>query len=115
MSSPQQSTVRCPNCRQPVQATIYNIVDVGKEPRLKEMLLRGQINALSCPNCGYRGALSMPMLYHDPVKQLALVLMPPELGLKRDEEERQIGKLTNALMESIPQEQRKMYMLQPQM
>ena len=33
MSTPQTSSVRCPQCRQPVQATVYSIVDVGKEPR----------------------------------------------------------------------------------
>jgi hypothetical protein len=115
MPSPQTTTVRCPQCRQPVQATVYSVVDVGKEPRLKQALLRGQINAINCPNCGYHGALAMPMLYHDPAKQLALVVMPMELGLKREAEEREIGKLTNALIESMPAEQRKMYMLQPRM
>lgn len=113
MSSPQATTVRCPNCRQPVQANLYSIIDVGKQPQLKDALLRGQINAINCPHCGYRGMLGSPVLYHDPAKQMALVLMPMELGLKRDEEERQIGKLTNALIESTPQEQRKMYMFQP--
>jgi hypothetical protein len=113
MPSPQNTTVRCPQCRQPVQATIYSVVDAGKEPRLKEALLRGQINTINCPNCRYHGALATPMLYHDAAKQLALVLMPMEMGLKREAEEREIGKLTNALIESVPAEQRKMYMLQP--
>ncbi|MEP7200905.1 MAG: CpXC domain-containing protein, partial [Chloroflexota bacterium] len=114
MSSPQSTSVRCPNCGQPVRANVYSIVDVGTQPRLKDALLRGQINAIACANCGYRGMLALPLLYHDPAKQLALVLLPMELGLKRDDEERQIGKLTNALMESLPPEQRKMYLLQPQ-
>ncbi|MBI5878000.1 MAG: hypothetical protein HZB53_10130 [Chloroflexi bacterium] len=113
MSAPQTTTVRCPQCRQPIQAQIYSIVDVGREPSLKSALLRGQINALACPQCGYRGALGAPMLYHDPAKQLALVFLPMELGLKREEEERQIGRLANALMDSMPAEQRKMYMLNP--
>ncbi len=115
MSSPQTASVRCPQCQQPVTAHIFNIVDVGKQPQLKDALLRGQINAVSCSNCGYRGMLAMPLLYHDPAKELALVLMPMELGLKREEEERTIGRLSNALMDSVPAEKRKMYMLQPRM
>ena len=115
MSTPQTTSVRCPQCRQPVQANVYSVVDVGMEPRLKEALLRGQINAINCPNCGYHGPLPVPMLYHDPAKQLALVMMPMEMSLKRDAQEREIGKLTNRLIESIPAEQRKMYMLQPRM
>ena len=113
MSSPQNTTVRCPNCGNPVQANIHTLVDVGKQPALKNALLRGQINAVACPTCGYRGVLANPFIYHDPAKQLALILMPMELGLKRDDEERQIGRLSNLLMESYPPEQRKMYMLQP--
>ncbi len=113
MSSPQSTTVRCPNCANPVNASVYAIVDVGKQPSLKSALLRGQVNAIACPNCGYRGMIANPFIYHDPAKQLALVLLPMELGMKRDEEERQIGRLSNALMESYVAEQRKMYMLQP--
>jgi len=94
---------------------VHSIVDVGKEPGLKEGLLRGQINAINCPNCGYHGPLPVPMLYHDPAKQLALVLMPMEMGLKREAEEREIGKLTNRLIDSMPAELRKMYMLQPRL
>src|ERR671930_1388121 len=113
MPSPQTTTVRCPNCGNPVSASIYSIVDVGKQPTLKNALLRGQVNAIACPTCGYRGVLANPFIYHDPAKQLALILLPMELGLKREDEERQIGRLSNALMESHPPEQRKMYMLQP--
>lgn len=113
MSSPQTTTVRCPNCGNPVSANIYSVIDAGKQPSLKNALLRGQVNAIACPNCGYRGVLANPFLYHDPAKQLALVLLPMELGLKREDEERQIGRLSNLLTESYPPEQRKMYMLQP--
>src|SRR5437762_10792205 len=104
MSSSQKTTVRCPNCGNPVQANIHTLVDVGKQPALKNALLRGQINAIACPTCGYRGVLANPFIYHDPAKQLALILMPMELGLKRDDEERQIGRLSNLLMESYPPE-----------
>src|SRR5437899_2522012 len=113
MSSPQSTTVRCPNCGNPVSANLYTVVDVGKQPALKNALLRGQVNTIACPSCGYRGMIANPFIYHDPAKSLALVLLPMELGLKRDDEERQIGRLSNALMESYAAEQRKMYMLQP--
>ena len=113
MSAPQSTRVSCPQCRQPVAANILSIIDVGQQPALKTALLRGQINAIQCPSCGYRGALATPLLYHDPAKQLALMLMPLELGLRRDEEEKTIGRLSNALVATIPNEQRKMYMFQP--
>jgi hypothetical protein len=115
MSAPQTTRVQCPQCRQPVTVNVMSVVDVGQQPQLKAAVLRGQINAVACPSCGYRGLMAMPMLYHDPAKQLALVVMPTELNLRREDEERTIGKLTNALLATIPNEQRKMYMLQPRM
>ena len=64
------------HCRQPVQANLYSIIDVGKQPQLKDALLRGQINAINCPHCGYRGMLGSPVLYHDPARvQRRLVRM----------------------------------------
>ncbi len=115
MSAPQTTRVQCPQCRQPVTVNVMSVVDVGQQPQLKAAVLRGQINAVACPSCNYRGLMATPMLYHDPAKQLAVVVMPMELKLRREDEERMIGKLTNALLATIPNEQRKMYMLQPRM
>jgi len=59
------------------------------------------------------GAIGAPILYHDPDKELAYVLVPTELNLPHEEEERLIGALTNALMDALPPEKRKGYLLQP--
>lgn len=109
----QPIQVTCPQCNQPFTAQIESVIDVGEQPDLKEQLLRGQLNVAQCPHCGAAGAIGAPLLYHDPDKELALVLMPPELNLPRDEQEKLIGTLTNALMDSLPPEKRKGYLLQP--
>ena len=33
-------------------ADIYQVIDAGRQPQLKEMLLSGQLNYAVCPNCG---------------------------------------------------------------
>jgi hypothetical protein len=113
MIPPQPVQVQCPQCRQPFVAHIRSIVDVGAESHTKDLLLRGRLNVVNCPNCGFRGMLTSPILYHDPSRELALAFVPFELNLKRDDQERLIGKMTNALINSLPAEQRKAYLFQP--
>lgn len=109
----QPVRVTCPQCRQPFTAQIQSIIDVGMQPALKEQLLGGQLNLVRCPFCGSNGMLATPLLYHDPAHELALVHIPLEANLKREDQEKLIGALTNALMDSLPPERRKGYLLQP--
>jgi hypothetical protein len=57
--------------------------------------------------------MTAPLLYHDPEHESALVLMPHELNLSHPEQQRIIGDLTNALLNKLPPEQRKGYLLTP--
>jgi hypothetical protein len=66
-----------------------------------------------CPNCGFQGALNTPFLYHDAENELALVYVPMELGATDIERQKAIGDLTNRLMQRLPPEDRKGYLLQP--
>jgi hypothetical protein len=111
--SPQTIAATCPGCGAPISVEVWRIVDVGQNPDLKRQLLRGQVNAITCPQCSRLTAVATPLAYHDPEKQLFLVLLPTELGLSGDDQEKTIGELTNALMDSLPAEQRKGYLFQP--
>ncbi len=113
MFAPQPTQVKCPQCQQPITLPVQTIIDVGQHPELKEQLLRGQLNLMSCPSCQATGMLATPLLYHDPGTELLLVLVPMQLGFKMEDQERTIGSLTNALMAQIPPDQRKGYLLQP--
>lgn len=113
---PQQRVVRvtCPACNQPYQTPVQQIFDVGQDPSAKQRVLNGVINVAQCPHCGAQGALSIPFLYHDPDKELALVYMPMEAGGDREQREQVIGNLTRQVMDQLPSEQRKAYLLQPE-
>ncbi|MCC7447298.1 MAG: CpXC domain-containing protein [Anaerolineae bacterium] len=105
--------ITCPNCRQPFTAPIEQLIDVGRDPQAKARLLAGRTNVAICPHCGYQVALSTPLVYHDPAKELLLLYVPMELGLPKAEQERIIGNLTKAVMNSLPADQRKGYLLTP--
>lgn len=114
MSSRQVTPVMCPVCGARFMAPIDSIIDVGRVPQLKSQLLQGRLNTIQCPQCGRQSAMNAPLFYHDPAHQLALVLMPQELNIHHNEQQKIIGDLTNAVMNSLPAEQRKGYLLTPQ-
>src|SRR4030042_4515834 len=109
-----KTRVNCPNCRQPMMADIDQLFDVGLDPAAKQKVLSGQFNIASCPNCGFRGMIATPLVYHDPNKELILTYFPPELGLPINEQERINGPLITRATNSLPPEKRKAYLLQPQ-
>lgn len=106
--------VTCASCQKRFEAPIEQVLDVRADPSAKVRVLNGAVNVVTCPHCGTRGALNLPFFYHDPEKELALVYMP--MDATRDHLERQvaIGKFTQTVMDSLPAEERKGYLLQPQ-
>ena len=113
MSTRQLAPVACPACGERFTAPVESIIDVGRDPGLKTRFLQGRVNMAQCPRCGSQGAMTAPMLYHDPARDMALVLMPHDLHLHNNDQQKIIGDLTNALLNSLPPEQRKGYLLNP--
>jgi len=109
-----KTRISCPNCRQPINAEVDQLIDIGTDPSLKQKFLSGAVNFIECPLCKYQGQLSTVLVYHDPDKELLLTFVPPEMGLPRDEQERIIGSLINQSINRLPQEKRKGYLLRPQ-
>ena len=109
-----QSQITCPNCQTPYTADIHQIVDVGKSPEMKQLLLSGYLNAAQCPACHAVTQVTTPLLYHDPEHELFLVHIPIELSMQHEDQEKLIGQLIQRAMDQLPAEERKGYMLQPQ-
>lgn len=105
---------QCPRCKAPVVAEIEQLFDLNVNPQAKQRLLSGQVNVIHCPACGYEGMLGTPVVYHDPEKELLLTFVPSELGLPANEQEKLIGPLLNQVMNKLPPEKRKAYLLRPQ-
>src|SRR5919112_6353294 len=79
MLPPQPVSVTCPNCRTPFQTPVFQLIDVGQAPDLKQALLSGRVNVAVCPKCGAGGMLAAPLVYHDPAKQFFFALFPQEV------------------------------------
>lgn len=104
----------CPRCRQPVVAEIEQLFDNSADPTAKQRFLSGAFNRVRCRSCGYDGVLPTPLVYHDSEKELLLTYFPPELGLPVNEQEKLIGPMITRVVNGLPAEKRKAYLLRPQ-
>jgi len=96
-----------------ITANIEQLFDVTQDPQAKQRLLGGISNIARCPHCGYQGRLATPIVYHDNDKELLLTFFPPELAMPLNEQERLIGPLIKQVMDRLPPEKRKGYLLNP--
>ena len=108
-----QTQIACPRCKQMIPANVEQLFDVTSDPQAKQRLLGGVSNMARCPHCGYEGRLATPIVYHDADKELLLTYFPPELGLPINEQERMIGPMITQIMNRLPPEKRKGYLLKP--
>jgi hypothetical protein len=108
---PQTIGVNCPNCGTPYPAQVFSVVDAGQDSVLKSLLLSGQLNVAVCPRCGAGGPLTTPLLYHDPAHDFLGVFVPQQIPV--NEQQKVIGDLSRRLMNGLPQEARRGYMLTP--
>jgi CpXC protein len=69
MSLPSETKISCEKCGHVFKATIWQSVDTG-DKQLSEAFLRGDVNVLTCPQCGVSGFSQTPVLYHDLERQL---------------------------------------------
>ena len=109
-----QSQISCPRCRQLIPAQVEQLFDVTAEPAAKQRLLGRVSNYARCPMCGFEGPLSTPIVYNDNDKELLLTYFPSELGLPVNEQEKLVGPLITQVMNRLPTEKRKGYLLRPQ-
>ncbi len=114
MSQVFVTQLTCPSCQNQFPAPVDRVLDVSEDPSVKMRVLNGLVNVVKCPHCGVQGALNIPFLYFDSENELALIYMPMDAGRDEMERQKEIGDLTNVVMESLPPEERKAYLLQPQ-
>jgi hypothetical protein len=108
-----QTQIACPRCHQMIAANVEQLFDVTQDPQAKQRLLGGVSNMARCPHCGYQGRLATPIVYHDNDKELLLTYFPPELNVPLNEQERILGPQIKQVMDRLPPEKRKAYLLKP--
>jgi hypothetical protein len=75
MSRSVNQTLTCP-CGQEFSSSIYDYVNVAKDPQLQYTVLAGLLNVSTCPSCGRRAAIARPFIYSDPLHNLLAYVHP---------------------------------------
>ncbi|MBQ7793085.1 MAG: CpXC domain-containing protein [Clostridia bacterium] len=78
MSLNTQEKIRCPKCGTLNDITLWQSLTVSDSQDLKQELLSGKLNVLTCSDCGARALVPTPLLYHDEDKKLMISFMPTE-------------------------------------
>ena len=112
---PQMAQVACPSCQTPIRVGVINFIDANEQPQLKNILLGGRLNSAQCTACGAPISLAAPLVYHDATKQFCFVHIPQQLlsTAKGAEVERFVGSVTGMLMQNMPADLPKGYLLSP--
>jgi hypothetical protein len=103
----------CPNCQQPIIAEIQQVIDGGKNPQQKDLILAGGLNIVQCQTCGFQGQLPVPVVYHDAEKEILFTYSPPDLNKTMAEKERALAPLMKKIIDNLEPKDRKGYLFQP--
>ena len=104
---------RCPNCQQPLVAEIQQVIDGGRNPQHKELILSGGLNIAQCHVCGFQGQLPVPMVYHDTEKEILYTFSPPDVSKTMEEKEGALAPLLKNIIDNLEPKERKGYLFQP--
>lgn len=83
MSINSKQKVKCPNCGELGEVTVWNAVTVKDSPDLKADLLAGKINMFRCGTCGHKALMPTHLLYHDEEQRLLISFTPCEENLRK--------------------------------
>jgi hypothetical protein len=94
-------------------AEIQQVIDGGRNPQHKELILTGGLNIAHCQVCGFQGQLPVPMVYHDAEKEILYTFTPPDVSKTLEEKEGALAPLLKIIIDNLEPKERKGYLFQP--
>lgn len=85
MSFQGKVRTQCPKKCEPWDADVWSFVNAGKDGALREALLAGDLNLVSCPECGDLFYPESTVIYYDAPAELLVFILPESF---RAEEQR---------------------------
>lgn len=105
MAQKKNYNIRCPKCRHEQEAELFEAVEVGAEPALREALMLNRLNAVTCAGCEFAFQVHKPLLYHDAKRGFMIYWLPVPAGAE-EAGERQFADmllhLTSQQPEGVP-------------
>lgn len=88
VSNCQTYNIACPKCGRAQDVSLYETVDVGLSPQLREQIIRNELNKVDCPSCSHSFRIDKVLLYKDLGRKALILLVPgdPAAGSMNDDE-----------------------------
>jgi len=103
MSISNIEEIKCP-CGEVFEAELLSAISVSDNPELKEALIAGEINLVSCPKCGEMFYAECFILYHDSQNELIAFVYPLSFQNQAAQCREKMQKEFKAALENIAQE-----------
>lgn len=71
-----EEEILCPQCKLPIQAELWSILNVREDPELKDLLVGGEINMVECSACRHIFYAEHFLIYHDPDNEFMAFVYP---------------------------------------
>jgi hypothetical protein len=84
MSKSKTFHIKCPSCDVQQDVSLYESVNVGNDPELKQLLLENTLNRVECIDCDTSFRVDMPLLYSDPKHNILIHWIPETEELDKD-------------------------------
>ncbi|NNJ70611.1 MAG: hypothetical protein HKP10_04905, partial [Kiritimatiellales bacterium] len=105
MSISRTVNITCPSCGTPQDVQLYDAVNVGTDPQLKDALMHNQLNRVECPDCELSFRVDLPMLYNDPARKILIHWVPETEETAREqileEFDRSMEEMNSAMPDDI--------------
>ncbi len=86
MSSVRPVEFKCSQCGAATAVEVYDSINVGTDPTLKEQVKNGSLFIWECPHCGCHNLAQHPVLYHDPDNKLMVWFSPEKIPFTEEQE-----------------------------
>ena len=93
-------------CGQTFKAELYQSANVTLNPDLRRQILTGEMNVVTCPECGAHFHVELPFLYHDMARGEMIWVYPMARAADRAAADEEARKKWLELKESMPPEVR---------
>ena len=79
--------VICPHCGASVTVEVTPVINVSRQPELRDRIMDESLFHWNCTACDFRAQLVFPCLYHDPDRKFIVYLVPEFSGEMLDDSE----------------------------
>ena len=104
MSQKRTHESACPFCGREQAVELWDAVDVGEDPELREALLAGRVNRVECAGCRKPFRIDKPLVYRDPGQGIVVHLEPLAGGCSLAQAEKGFRETLKELEKLMPED-----------